>query len=447
MKKIYTTLAAAALIAVSANAAGLRTVGAGHGYSQEAGMVTKVEQKSMLKADADLALNTRAAATAEQVAGCYAWQSFWMLGEANEVGYRFGSFTVEILGTKAYLTGFSGSPSNENITIEGTFDASKGTLTFLPQDCGIYNDGSDQGTMKFVPTCWNDKGDALLDAPSLVLTYENGVLNFGEKDVVQVAVYQGATRLGYMALGQANYAVRYPDKLSNTGWTNAGVATFMDAWVATAFVGVTDEDRTWSVNVQTATSNDGRKLLRVVNPYGEGAPDFIRQYNNSVIEGSIVLDITNPDCVLIPADIMTPSGFDMEGNGMFYNYNNAGLLWYQGEQDEEPYTYDELIEGLGTDAIGEMKDNVIYVYNCSFGLGTACMFSINSGWMDNATGQGIEMTCKITLDKAGVGEISAEDANAPVKYYNLQGMEVANPEAGQLVIKKQGSKTVKVIAE
>ena len=67
--------------------------------------------------------------------------------------------------------------------------------------------------------------------------------------------------------------------------------------------------------------------------------------------------------------------------------------------------------------------------------------------MDNATGQGIEMTCKITLDKAGVGEISAEDANAPVKYYNLQGMEVANPEAGQLVIKKQGSKTVKVIAE
>ena len=36
------------------------------------------------------------------------------------------------------------------------------------------------------------------------------------------------------------------------------------------------------------------------------------------------------------------------------------------------------------------------------------------------------------------------DANAPVEYYNLQGVKVANPENG-LFIKKQGNKAVKVI--
>lgn len=48
---------------------------------------------------------------------------------------------------------------------------------------------------------------------------------------------------------------------------------------------------------------------------------------------------------------------------------------------------------------------------------------------------------------SGVKGIVADDVNAPVKYYNLQGMEVANPEAGQLVIMKKGSKASKFIAK
>ena len=50
-------------------------------------------------------------------------------------------------------------------------------------------------------------------------------------------------------------------------------------------------------------------------------------------------------------------------------------------------------------------------------------------------------------DNSGVNEIGSDNVNAPVKFFNLQGMEIANPEAGQIVIKKQGTKIVKVIAE
>lgn len=42
---------------------------------------------------------------------------------------------------------------------------------------------------------------------------------------------------------------------------------------------------------------------------------------------------------------------------------------------------------------------------------------------------------------------ASTDTNAPVEYYNLQGQKVINPAAGQLVIKKQGGKVTKMIAQ
>lgn len=49
-------------------------------------------------------------------------------------------------------------------------------------------------------------------------------------------------------------------------------------------------------------------------------------------------------------------------------------------------------------------------------------------------------------DPAGVNDIVAEDSNAPVEYYNLQGVRVANPENG-LYIRVQGKKATKVLVK
>lgn len=48
------------------------------------------------------------------------------------------------------------------------------------------------------------------------------------------------------------------------------------------------------------------------------------------------------------------------------------------------------------------------------------------------------------FDDSAVNEISADDANAPVEYFNLQGMKVTNPESG-IFVRRQGSKTSKVV--
>ena len=51
---------------------------------------------------------------------------------------------------------------------------------------------------------------------------------------------------------------------------------------------------------------------------------------------------------------------------------------------------------------------------------------------------------KVTADKAGVNDIMADDDNAPVVYYNLQGVRVENPANG-LYIRVQGKKATKVL--
>ncbi len=47
--------------------------------------------------------------------------------------------------------------------------------------------------------------------------------------------------------------------------------------------------------------------------------------------------------------------------------------------------------------------------------------------------------------EGGINEVMTVNPNAPVEYFNLQGVRVANPVAGQIVIRRQGNTATKVI--
>ena len=53
-------------------------------------------------------------------------------------------------------------------------------------------------------------------------------------------------------------------------------------------------------------------------------------------------------------------------------------------------------------------------------------------------------TFEVPGDLTGIESVDAEEVEAPVEYYNLQGVRVMNPENG-LYIKRQGNKVTKVI--
>ncbi len=61
-------------------------------------------------------------------------------------------------------------------------------------------------------------------------------------------------------------------------------------------------------------------------------------------------------------------------------------------------------------------------------------------WMD------LDMVSLMTSEEAaGVAEIEIAGDNAPVEYFNLQGVRVTEPAAGGLYIRRQGDKATKVI--
>lgn len=47
----------------------------------------------------------------------------------------------------------------------------------------------------------------------------------------------------------------------------------------------------------------------------------------------------------------------------------------------------------------------------------------------------------------GILDITSPDADAPVEYYNLQGVRVADPAPGQVVIRRQGSSAIKTVIQ
>lgn len=47
----------------------------------------------------------------------------------------------------------------------------------------------------------------------------------------------------------------------------------------------------------------------------------------------------------------------------------------------------------------------------------------------------------------GIDDIEADDANAPVRYFDLNGREISEPQKGMFVIRLQGSKATKMIAK
>lgn len=106
--------------------------------------------------------------------------------------------------------------------------------------------------------------------------------------------------------------------------------------------------------------------------------------------------------------------------------------------EKEAYHY-----GNNLDYLNRHRTNKDFYYH----NGTKWVTYTRTGSLSSSAGGDV-----VTLDDifavpddqlTAIQEVGA-DVNAPVEYYNLQGVKVANPENG-IFIKKQGAKTSKVV--
>lgn len=125
----------------------------------------------------------------------------------------------------------------------------------------------------------------------------------------------------------------------------------------------------------------------------------------------------------------------------YYLFNEEGGMYYTGGFDQLARLIDEC-QNVGA-PLSVFEDNKIEIVNQYFGTEDA-----PDGYYWWTAETAVRTPGLVILPEgfeyAGISNVAA-DANAPVRYYNLQGVQIAAPVKGQVVIKIQGNKSMKFI--
>lgn len=355
--------------------------------------------------------------------------------------------------------------------LTATYSASKQTLTLKKQVYLTSSQVSDRTggqiteTIMFWPVQVSDSG-RMEEINEVVFTYcpEGAQFQDGSTRYVGGWVVLGTSNQVLMFNTQSNfdaqtdesmngwvgswkYVLRFPvlsDMYPDAGafvfdeseWTSVGKSTLTDNWLL--------EDLTYEVETYQNKANPNDYVL--VNPYGTGTP--YAQYNDTPsMKGYIYLNVENPECVLVKPHVI--SGFTNSANFGFEAApamtTRQGIAYYLAGYDIEDII--EEAEMFG-DELAVMDENrEIIIPNCVF-QNVPYFEDTDINYWINKDEEPLEMTSKVVLAAgAGVNGILNDAENAPVRYFNLQGVEIANPEAGQLVIVKEGKKATKTIVK
>lgn len=230
-------------------------------------------------------------------------------------------------------------------------------------------------------------------------------------------------------------------KYNASEWADAGTADYYDAWINPI---LTNPIQAYPVNLQVNKANPNKYLI--VNPYGAETPWAQPGLNYDPNQsGYIVFNAEDKNFIYLDMLVFCGLTLDMsdaqDGSELqsYYPFNIEGSYIDQGFTVQEAFDEMEWNDQL----ISSWEGDEITICNPYFGLQTA---PTSPYWwiaFENSEWQAKLSNIKLS----GVDQITVDNSNAPVKYYNLQGVEVANPEAGMIVIKKQGTKATKYVVK
>lgn len=205
-----------------------------------------------------------------------------------------------------------------------------------------------------------------------------------------------------------------PDE--SASWKSIGTGKFTDGFYYGFYSDLTAQE----VDVEIEENTSAAGYFRVVNP-------FATLYSKYVHDGThnhyIYVDATDTSCIYIEP---SSSGLDI-GYGIGC-VNSIAYLYLEYDYSNYVGTWDKSTNEITfpTDALLIAEEN----------FNSGSYYSTNS-----------KSSFSLKLPEsygAGVKSITVDD-NAPVEYFNLQGVRIANPEAGQLVIRRQGSNVTKTV--
>jgi len=309
--------------------------------------------------------------------------------------------------------------------LKGTFDPSTGAISVENQRVGF--DAEKGQFISFVHLTYN--GD--IDTAPLVLdnSQDGDMYTYEEYGVVaetmdsEYLLSDGLLEYGYMAF------IYRTGELQITGWEDAGSATLFDGGFFTPLPRFGIGFKT-PVEVVLEKSTETEGLYRLVNPWSS--------YFGKDIESYLEFNISDPQCVVIPTQ---STGVVDEEFGLASVQNFVGMY---------------ISAGFGiSDALAAIPEGKEGEHICTYNDATKVVtmpvnamfttFANDDSYWNLGRDHGATDSYIVMPGGSGIGNVIAPDENAPVEYYNLQGIRVDNPAAGQLLIRRQGAVTTKVI--
>lgn len=239
-------------------------------------------------------------------------------------------------------------------------------------------------------------------------------------------------------------------------WNYIGDSDFTDGWLSSFFTNWFedfDESDFPTYKVKTYQNYADHNLIMLMEPFGPGSPVMEMGINGSDGRGFIILDVTDPDCVLVRPN--TRSGYSMARGWWYWTEadipmtNVAGMKHYMDAMPTSAIKAEA--QRYGLDLATMTEDGLVNLPDARVQLITeGDGFFAPSQWSYQLEQGGQyfyeDMNSQIQLPSlSGVNSIITDKDNAKARYFNLQGVEIANPEAGQVVIVKEGKNSKKVI--
>lgn len=206
-------------------------------------------------------------------------------------------------------------------------------------------------------------------------------------------------------------------------WEDVGQAVYSEAIVSELFSDIETEQLTCTVQRHKTTAD----YFRLVNPYK--SMSVMNPISSHSHNHYLYLNATDPDHVYIE-----PSVLGLNINSTFGDA--AALSW--------GYSYLDKIEQGETDDVWGKLDKTAGTITIPAGNMRLLLTNYNNGSFLTPDPTNDFLVTFPEGAFSGIDELNVDsDSNAPVEYFNLQGIKISNPTPGQIYIKRQGSKVGK----
>lgn len=263
----------------------------------------------------------------------------------------------------------------------------------------------------------------LSNSSGVITTKETGSVELTAKDgnglytVVAITFSDNGTPLEW------DFAEYTYTPSSNEGWTSLGEGEFKTDMFESLF-----DLNVPAYQVEVQQNNENPALYRIVNPYGENCPYPELSLRAEGFDIYLVFDTTNPDRVFFK-----PTNLGIDTGGSWWIACNDGYFTEEIEGKKAPAS-----------SFGKLAEGVIS-FPTKTVLVTCEEISVFGGEDGNwyyGNGSG---NLSLTLPDASAVESISSVGNEKKEYFNLQGVRVASPQKGTIVIERSGSNVVKKV--